>query len=60
MGRFRRFLNDLQLEEMHRHLFTWSNERTHPTLKRIDKLFVSSCRGSVFPHVALQALSSRC
>jgi hypothetical protein len=38
MGRFRRFLNDLELLEPHLHgcLFTWSNERTHPMLERID------------------------
>jgi hypothetical protein len=35
MGRFRRFLNDLELDELHLHgrLFTWSNEMSHPTLE---------------------------
>jgi hypothetical protein len=43
MGRFCRFLNDLKLLELHLHgrLFTWSNERTNPTLERIDRVFVS-------------------
>jgi hypothetical protein len=35
MGRFRRFLNEALLKELHLHghLFTWSNERLHPTLE---------------------------
>jgi hypothetical protein len=42
MGRFRHFLNDLELDELHLHgcLFTW---RSHPTLECIDMMFVSSC-----------------
>jgi hypothetical protein len=38
MGHFKRFLNDLELMELHHsgRLFTWSNERVHPTLERID------------------------
>jgi hypothetical protein len=45
MGRFRRFLNDLELEELHLYdrLFTWRNERTHPMLERIDRMFIFSC-----------------
>jgi hypothetical protein len=44
MGQFRSFLNDAALKELHLngHLFTWSNERTHPTLECIDKAFVSN------------------
>jgi exonuclease III len=62
MGRFRSFLNDLELDELllHGRLFTWSNERSHPTLERIDRMFVSSCWNSTFPRATLQALSSRC
>jgi hypothetical protein len=62
MGRFRCFLYDLELDELHLHgrLFTWSNERLHPTLERIDRMFVSSCWNATFPRAVLQALSSRC
>jgi hypothetical protein len=44
MGQFRRFLNEALLKEIHLqgHLFTWSNERSHPTLERIDRAFMSS------------------
>jgi hypothetical protein len=43
MGRFRHFLNDLELLELHLQgrLFTWRNERSHPILECIDKVFVS-------------------
>jgi hypothetical protein len=40
-------------------LFTWSNERSHPTLERIERMFVSSCWNVTFTRAALQALSSR-
>jgi hypothetical protein len=51
MGRVRCFHNDLELDELHLHghLFTWSNERSHPTLERIDRMFVSSCWNATFP-----------
>jgi hypothetical protein len=41
--RFRRLLSDLELKQLHLHgrLFTWSNERTHRTLERIDRIFIS-------------------
>lgn len=62
MGRFRRFLNDLELLELHLHgrLFTWSNERTHPTLERIDRMSVSPYWELLFPRSSLHALSTRC
>jgi hypothetical protein len=62
MGRFRHFLNDLELLELHLHgrLFTWSNERTHPTLERIDRVFISPDLELLFPSSSLQAISSRC
>jgi hypothetical protein len=42
MGQFHRFLNDATLKEIHLQgrLFTWSKERTHPTLERIDRVFI--------------------
>ncbi|KAJ1293712.1 hypothetical protein BS78_01G089700 [Paspalum vaginatum] len=42
MSWFRRFLDDLSLSELHLNgrLFTWSNERDHPTLEWIDRAFL--------------------
>jgi exonuclease III len=62
MGRFRRLLNDLELSELHLsgRLFTWSNERLHSTLERIDRMFVSEGWESLYPRSHLQALYSRC
>ena len=41
MRRFRAVLQELELAELHLNgrLFTWSNERRHPTLERIDRAF---------------------
>jgi len=41
MRQFRRALDDMQLQELHLHgrLYTWSNERRHPTLVRLDRAF---------------------
>jgi endonuclease/exonuclease/phosphatase family metal-dependent hydrolase len=57
MGRFRRFLNEALLKELHLHghLFTWSNERL-----RIDRVFVTSEWEDFFLNNDLQALSSLC
>lgn len=43
MSRFRQFLNNLELKELHLHgrLYTWSNERAHPTLERWSGRIVS-------------------
>ena len=62
MGHFRRFLNDLELFEFHLSgcLFTWSNERVHPTLERIDRMFVLDEWEPLYHRSYLQALSSRC
>jgi hypothetical protein len=60
MGQFRRFLNVAALKEIHLQgrLFTWSNEWVHPTLERIDRVFVSVERDCLFPHHDLRCLSS--
>ncbi|WVZ91735.1 hypothetical protein U9M48_037868 [Paspalum notatum var. saurae] len=62
MNWFRRFLDDLELSELHLNgrLFTWSNEREHPTLERIDRVFVTVDWLSLFPDHWLRALSSDC
>jgi hypothetical protein len=62
MGQFRSFLNDAALKELHLNgrLFTWSNERTHPTMERIDKAFISNEWEDLFPANELHSLSSLC
>jgi hypothetical protein len=44
MGQFRHLLNSAALQEAHLNekLFTWSNEREHPMLERIDQVFFSA------------------
>jgi hypothetical protein len=60
MGQFRRFLNDSTLKEIHLtdRLFTWSNERSHPTLERINRTFVSTNLEDIYPNCDLQALAN--
>jgi hypothetical protein len=62
MGQFRSFLNCTGLKEIHlgSHLFTWSNERLHPTLERIDRAFISREWDELYPQHDLQALSTIC
>jgi endonuclease/exonuclease/phosphatase family metal-dependent hydrolase len=62
MGRFHRFLNDASLKELHLEgrLFTWSNERSHPTLERIDKAFISQEWDELHPKCDLRSLASGC
>jgi exonuclease III len=52
MGQFKSFLNYASLKEIHLggRLFTWSNERTHPTLERIDRAFISRKWDELYPH----------
>jgi hypothetical protein len=44
MGKLRRFINEAALQEVPLNgcLFTWSNERVHPTLECIDRVFIST------------------
>jgi hypothetical protein len=60
MGQFRSFLNVAALKELHLEgrLFTWNNERAHPTLEKIDRFFISVEWEGLFPNHDLQALSS--
>jgi exonuclease III len=60
MRRFRRLLNDLQLQELYLHgrLYTWSNARHRPTLERIDRAFASVDWLEAFPSHHLRCLSS--
>lgn len=49
MGQFCRFISEAELKEIHLNcrLFTWSNEHSHPTLERIDRVFVTA--GTTLP-----------
>lgn len=60
--RFRRALDDLQVQELHLRgrLFTWSNEHAHPTLERIDRPFASIEWFERCPNHHLKSLSSDC
>ena len=43
MGRFRRCISDLDMHEVYLNgrRYTWSNERTAPTLEKLDRVLVS-------------------
>jgi exonuclease III len=62
MRQFRRALDDMQLQELHLHgrLYTWSNERRHPTLVRLDRAFADVQWFEEFPDHHLRSLSSDC
>ena len=62
MRRFGRFLGAVVVEELHLNgrLFTWSNERLHPTLERIDRAFASVDWLQLYPNHHMRALSSDC
>lgn len=62
IGQFRRFINDASLKELHLkgRLFTWSNERVHPTLERIDRAFVTTDWELLYPNSDLYSLASSC
>lgn len=62
MRRFRRALDELQVEELYLHgrLYTWSNERRRPTLERIDRAFAIVPWLEAFPQHHLRPLSSEC
>lgn len=62
MRRFRAVLQELELAELHLNgrLFTWSNERRHPTLERIDRAFAVVDWLDAFPAHHLKCLSSDC
>jgi hypothetical protein len=53
-----RFINDVALKEIHLsgHPFMWSNERSHTTLERIDRTFVSNNWDNLFPNHEMHSL----
>jgi hypothetical protein len=62
MGQIKRFLNDAALKELHLEgcLFTWSNERAHPTLERIDIFFIMTDWDCLFLNHDVIALPLLC
>lgn len=43
IGRFRRFVDEMEIKDVHLHgrSYTWSNERDHPTLVKLDRVLVT-------------------
>lgn len=64
MNRFRQFLDEVELQEIHihlkGHLYTWSNERDRPTLERLDRVFATEDWVAGFPDHDLSALATEC
>lgn len=60
MGRFRRFVEDMQLKDIpiHGRRYTWSNEYDNPTFEKLDRVLVSMDWEARFPLCFVQALSS--
>jgi hypothetical protein len=62
MGWFHHFINEVVLKELHLNgcLYTWSNERAHPMLERIDYAFINNEWEDIFSRCDLHALFSHC
>ena len=60
MGRFRRFLDDMDLKEilLLGRKYTWSNERRSPTLVRLDRAFCCGDWDNIFPDAVLQSTAA--
>lgn len=60
MGRFRSTIEHLELREFHLHgrRFTWSNEREHTTLTKIDRVLASIAWEEAFPNYQLAPSST--
>ena len=60
MGRFRRFVNDLELKEIQLlgRRYTWSNERDSPTLVKLDRVLCTNDWDDLFPENLLQSQAS--
>lgn len=60
MGRFHRFVDELELKDvpLHVRLYTWSSGRERPTLEKQDRGLVNFDKELWFPTRFLQALSS--
>lgn len=53
-------MTDLDLKELYLsgRRFTWSNERSRPTLERLDRVFVSVDMEAAWPNAFLSAIST--
>ena len=58
MGRFRRFVDEAELKDLHGRRYTWSNGCARPTLEKLDRVLVSGEWETLFPDSFLQTLSS--
>ena len=60
MGRFRRLINDLGLQELplHGRKYTWSNQQDTPTLVRLDRFLCTVDWEQLFPNCLLQSTAS--
>jgi hypothetical protein len=60
MSRFRTTLDQCGLKELslQNRKYTWSNERRHPTLVRLDRVFYNQAWDLTFDNHTLHALSS--
>jgi hypothetical protein len=60
MGRFCRFVNDLELKEIPLlgRRYTWSNERESPTLVKLDRVLCSTDWEDMYPYCILQSHAS--
>lgn len=58
MGRFRRLINELQLKEVELlgRRITWSNERSAPTLVRLNRVLCTLEWENEFPNQLLQSM----
>jgi hypothetical protein len=48
------------LKKRMRRLFTWSNERAHPTLEKIDRVFFTNEWEAIHPHHYLHSMTMLC
>lgn len=57
MGRFRRFVNEMELKEIPLlgRRYTWSNERTSPTLVKLDRVLCTADWEDLYPNCVLQS-----
>lgn len=66
MGRFRRFVNEMELKEIPLvgRRYTWSNERESPTLVKLDRVLCTNQWEDLYPDCLLQSqateLSDHC
>ena len=60
MGRFRRAINDLVLKEIYLngHRYTWSNERSPPTLVQLDRVLCTADWEELLGECHLRCLAS--